>query len=458
MKYTICIFVFFASVANAFAQTETFDLTTYTPPSGWGKETKENVVTYSNVNKNKKTWCQIGIYRSTVSKGSLQPNFESEWQELIVKTYKPTTKPELVPTASENGWDAQGGVAPFTFNGSQSIAMLVTMSGFSRCTSIVILTNTEDYQAETQTFLESVTMKKMDAQQTTEQTTKEQPSSNHVSNSGFAFSTTNFDDGWISTMQEDWVQVVKGAVKVLIHYPSNSADAYNSVVLDGLKNAWNVLVAPRYSSASNFEFKPTGGWESIEFAEADMTEIATGKTVHVVLFKKNYNNGSGKYVEFITPDKQSFEQEFGAYQETMAGAGFEKMENMASYNKFAVGAADLNGTWTNNFSGMIQYVNANTGYDAGADTHSSSETFAFSGSIYHWEISVANGMVGNIKFQNAKSTGNHSLPNNWQIHFSDLEGKPKTYNAFFSCIKGARILWLEDSAYHTGYTAYGKKE
>ena len=120
--------------------------------------------------------------------------------------------------------------------------------------------------------------------------------------------------------------------------------------------------------------------------------------------------------------------------------------------------ADLNGTWTNNFTGMTQYVNAYTGADAGANTHASSEIFNFVGDTYHWELSVASGMVGNIKFQGVKSDGKLTLPNNWQIHFSDLEGKPKTYNAYFSCIKGARILWLEDSAYANGYSGYGKKE
>jgi len=59
--------------------------------------------------------------------------------------------------------------------------------------------------------------------------------------------------------------------------PNKRADTYNSVLLDGLKNAWNILVAPRYSSASNFEFKPIQSWQSIEFAEADMIENATGK-------------------------------------------------------------------------------------------------------------------------------------------------------------------------------------
>ena len=84
------------------------------------------------------------------------------------------------------------------------------------------------------------------------------------------------------------------------------------------------------------------------------------------------------------------------------------------------------------------------------------KVFIFTGNTYHWELTSASGMVGNLKFQGAKSDGRQSLPNNWQIHFSDLEGKPKTYNAFFSCVKGARILWLEDSTYTTGYTGYGK--
>ena len=42
-----------------------------------------------------------------------------------------------------------------------------------------------------------------------------------VSNSGVAFTTTNFDDGWTSTVHEDWVEVTKGNIKVLIHYPKS---------------------------------------------------------------------------------------------------------------------------------------------------------------------------------------------------------------------------------------------
>lgn len=73
------------------------------------------------------------------------------------------------------------------------------------------------------------------------------------------------------------MEVIKGNIKVLIHFPNKQADAYNPVLLDGLKNAWDILVAPRYSSGANFEFKPVSGWQSIEFAEADLVEKGTGK-------------------------------------------------------------------------------------------------------------------------------------------------------------------------------------
>ncbi|MEK7225858.1 MAG: hypothetical protein AAB221_09265, partial [Bacteroidota bacterium] len=163
-----------------------------------------------------------------------------------------------------------------------------------------------------------------------------------------------------------------------------------------------------------------------------------------------YSGGNGRYLEFITSNKYSFEQEFGAYHQTTSG--WEKLEKMANYNRFAVAASDLKGKWTSNFSGLTQYVNAYTGASAGADTHASNESFEFAaGNTYKWSIGVASGFVGNIKFQSAKSNGKFSVPNNWQLYFSDMEGKPKTYNVQFTCIKGARILWIGD-------TGYGKAE
>jgi hypothetical protein len=606
-------------LTDLFAQKETFDIITYTPPAGWKKDVTENIINYIITNKMNNSWCQIGIIKSTISKGNIEKDFESEWQDLVVKNFKPTDAPKLNEVHVTDGWKIKEGVVKFKFNNADALAMLTTISGFDRCASIVVTTNSQDYLKDIDALLTSVEFKKMEASikqpvndiirdsasmigtwgasasdnssyrvnngvmnyilrqytlnangtytfvskaydplmdkillgkengtyqisgdnltiapqksvieswskkngtdnwgqllttqnkvlekvtyrftkhyfsgiqewslvlqadKTTERDgpftgnssfsnawiygtpcsqciiklpdnqqiktdgIKTVPAQQNAGNS-FAFSTTNFDDGWSSTVQEDWVQVTKGTSKVLIHYPNKLADAYNSVVSDGLNNAWNILVAPKYSTANNFELKPVSGWQTIEFAEADAVEKATAKKVHVVLFKMNYNNGSGKYLEFITPDKKSFEQEFGVYHET--SSGWEKMENMANYNKFAVAASDLNGKWTNDFTGMQQYVNAYTGASAGADTHASNEVFEFDAdNTYRWSLSVASGFVGNIKFQSVKSNGKISLPNIWQVSFSDIEGKPRTYNVFFSCIKGARVLWIDDKAY-----------
>jgi hypothetical protein len=379
--------------------------------------------------------------------GDSKANFDAAWETMVKGMVTISTPPEMQAAEDRDGWEILNGYAPFVSEGSKGVVILVTASGYKKMVNLIIFTNTNIYEKNISDFLASVSLKKPNGE-VLATTVKNAPinSPAPTSTNNFGFSTTNFDDGWTSTVQEDWVQVTKGNIKVLVHYPNKNADAYNSVVMDGLRNAWNVLVAPRYSTASNFEFKPITGWQSIEFAEADAVEKKTGKTVHVVLFKMNYSSGAGRYLEFITTNKNAFEQEFGAYHATTSG--WEKMENMANYNKFAVAATDLDGKWTNDFTSAIQYVNAYTGANAGMDTHASVQNFVFGGGkTYHWNIAVASGQVGNIKFQSVKSSGKFSVPNNWQVTFSDIEGKPRTFNAYFSCVKGARILWLDTTAF-----------
>jgi hypothetical protein len=458
MKKIFFLFIVGLSFTDLFAQKQTFDLFAYTPLAWWDKEVTENIISYSKINNLNKSWCRIGIVKSTSSKGDIEADFKSEWQDLIDKNYHPTEAPILNEVYETDGWKVKEGVVKFKFNNADAQAMLTTISGFGRCASIIITLNNQEYLTDIDKFLQSVEFKKMgnDTQPPLSGIGNDNGSKNpretqtaparQTYGKAFTFSTTNFDDGWVATVKDDWVQVTKGATIVFIHYPNKQADAYNSVLMDGLKNAWNVLVAPKYSSGSNFEFKPLSNWEPIEFAEADMVEKSSGRQVHVVLFKKNYNSGGGKYIEFITADKKSFELEFGPYHE--GSSGWEKMENMASYNKFAVAASDLSGKWTNDFSGAIQYVNAYTGADAGMDTHASNENFHFGpGNTYQWDLGVASGAVGNIKFQSVKSNGVFSMVSNWQVKLSDIEGKPRTYDACFSCIKGLRILWLDNKPY-----------
>jgi hypothetical protein len=150
-------------LTNLFAQKENFDIISYSPPAGWKKEVTENIISYTSINNKNKTWCRIGIIKSTISKGNIEADFESEWQDLIVKNYKPTDAPQLNDVHETDGWKIKEGVAKFTFNNTDAMARLTTISGFDRCASIVVTTNSQEYIKDIDALLTSVEFKKQES-------------------------------------------------------------------------------------------------------------------------------------------------------------------------------------------------------------------------------------------------------------------------------------------------------
>ena len=89
----------------------------------------------------------------------------------------------------------------------------------------------------------------------------------------------------------------------------------------------------------------------------------------------------------------------------------------------------------------------------------SSQTFQFgTGNTYQWDFLAVNGLAGNGKLSTAKSSGVFKMLNNWQVYFSKIESGSKTYDAYFTCIKGGRILWMNDAKSPGSgiYTGFGK--
>lgn len=442
-----------------FAQTETFDLATFTPPKGWKKETKENVVSFSHVNNANNTWCQVSIVRSTASKGTIDQDFNSEWQELIVKSYGVKEKPDANEMQEAEGWKIKAGGGKFTFNNADAIALLTTMSGYNRCVSIVATTNSADYLEQIQQFLGTIDLKKPESNSTPVQKPG-QTTTGVTRKDGFTFSTTNFDDGWTSTAQEDWAEVVKGNVRVFLHYPREGtifpADP------EPLTNAaWNILVAPRYQNLRNYRTTYINTYNMVYLASGFATDNSTKKEMYIVFFRQ----GQTGWLEVVTPDKKTFTAQFGFDPDIIRwdseSALMEPLVKMTAYNKFAVGAGDFKGSWTSDFTGITQLYHVYTGQYGGMKVNQSSQTFQFGpGNTYNWRIVAVNGVVGNMDYGQAKSSGKLTVLNNWQIQCSNIEGKPKKYHAYFSCIKGARILWLLDADYPGNgmYTAFGKKD
>lgn len=435
------------------SQKTTFDLVEYAVPGNingksWKEEIAANTATYTAANDKTKSWCRIWIVKSTISKGSIDADFEKEWDELVIKNYHPTDTADLNETVEADGWKIKAGTAKFTFEKKDAIVMLTTASGFGRCVSIVVITNSQDYLSHVQSFLESVQLQKYTNQAGNAQTVPKRGS--------FQFNTSNFDDGWTSTVQEDWVEVKKEKIKVLLHYPKEGT-IFPADPEPLTTAAWNILVAPRYKNLQNYRTTYIITYERPYLGMGYATEISTDKKVFIVLFRR-----AGGWIEFVTPDKNTFIQQFKFDPETVNWDTdsdlINPLANMSTYNRFAVAASDFKGKWTSDFTGVLQMYNVYTGNYAGMNIHQSSIIFDFKeGNTYYWKLLAVNGMVGNMKYDQVESTGTFSVPNNWQLRCSKIEKGPKLYHAFWSCIKGGRILNLldADAKGSGGYTQFG---
>jgi hypothetical protein len=448
MKHYILSAIFFVLFCSAIPaqQPEKFDISTFKVPKGWQKQISTNAVQIGT--DGEKGVCLITLFKAIPAGDNSKANFEASWDTIVKETVKLTAKRETQPSSVENGWTIESGFAPYESDGNKGLVMLTTLSGNQKAVNVMILMNSGAYQKEIEGFFASLDLPKITAaKELTNTTTKQNTAVNApptAKNSGFHFTSTNFDDGWTAIEQEDFVRVTKGNIAVLIHYPNKSADAYNSVLKDGLSNAWNTLVAPRYSNAKNMEIKPIQSWESIAFMEADVTDRASGKNVHVVLFKKHLSKGNGRYLEFITNTKADFEREFGAYHNDEFG--WDKLVNMQNRNKFAITAQDLVGKWSTSDYASLTYYYVNGGGNAGSTATSTADSFTFANSTtYSSDSAQADGVVGNQRFSRQVYKGSFSV-SDWSISMTNrFRGQTEKFQCQFEAVKGGRVLLLTDS-------------
>lgn len=429
-----------------FAQSETFDLATYVPPSGWKKESNQTALSFVATNSATRGWCRITIFKSVGSSGDLTTDFDHEWSELIAKPYAGTVKP-VQDVTTVDGWSAQSGASSFTWEAKQCYALLTSISGYGKTISITVIMNSQEYMKEIERFLSSIDLTKPEVAVLV-QPVSDQPSQVSIpsapvvitaepGNHGISTSTTNFDDGWVAKPYADYVRVTKNKTTVLLHYGIE--------ITEEIRNTGNVegvlfdrIILPRYN-VSNIRKYENGGacYFCIYFYEADAIDKSTGNQVHLG-FRVITNNGVSKCIEIISPSQAVFLQEF---------PNQEKVEALLNYNKFAVTLADLVGTWDETSGSYANMYSTVTGAYAGMSTASSAHKFIFnSDGSYKSEHSGAHGMIGNMQFFSQKYSGKATITN-WDIALPNrFNGKTDVFWAQFEAVRGGRVLHLTDKA------------
>ena len=147
-------------ISNLFCSQEKFDIVTFQPPKNWAKSSTAETLTFSKDDTNG-NFCVMTLYKSIEAGNDAKKNFDISWKSLVQEILK-TSNAIMQPSANDNGWETQIGSAPFNKDGLQGAAILMTSSKNSKMMNILILTNTENFQNEMETFLESVTFMKME--------------------------------------------------------------------------------------------------------------------------------------------------------------------------------------------------------------------------------------------------------------------------------------------------------
>jgi len=158
------LFIWFALIAIflvipqiSYGQKEKLGVVNYTPPAGWNKTEKENVIQFSTVNQKTGEFCSITLYGAAAGTGNPQNDFTKEWNRLVVQNMKAEASP-ATETASEDGWAAVGGGGSVEFQGTKAGAFLTVISGFGKAVSVLGVLNDQACLPQLQTFLTGIKM------------------------------------------------------------------------------------------------------------------------------------------------------------------------------------------------------------------------------------------------------------------------------------------------------------
>lgn len=149
-------FLFFALKASA--QKDKFGIVNYTAPAAYELLKQDNVLTYYKEDKSTGAYCNFFIYNTMPGHGSTSNDFEYAWTNLVQKPFKVAGAANKQPVAVLKGWQFLIGTTKYADNGIATLAMLITFSGENKMQGVCVLSNSDKFKADVESFIASVDM------------------------------------------------------------------------------------------------------------------------------------------------------------------------------------------------------------------------------------------------------------------------------------------------------------
>jgi hypothetical protein len=405
------------------AQTKRYDILSFPVPAIFKlKEQKQRLV-YEMKEGN--SFCQVHLWPAQQGSSDAQANFKTDWDYFAGNQYK-LGEPKEKQTEKQNGWDVVTGVGLAEMDGLKFIVTVSTFTQNDISWCAITQFNDEKYAGEIDKFLASI---KADANKFVRK--NNQTNGNQVSNTvtqtasshGITKATTNFDDGWTSTITNDYVQVTKNGTEVRLYYADTKViESYY----------WDAIVKLAYNTGELFiREKEQYSYGKQDIWEATVTNKQTGKAGYLGM-RLVFNNGSCRPIVVIAPDKNTFYSLFGNDED------FIKMLN---YNKFAVAQKDLIGKWKSFDAASMSYYSIYTGDYGGMSTAATNDEFIFNNNgTYQSEHTGTITFNGKVSHGKSVYKGIFSV-NDWNLKASNREANdPGEFSCQFEAVKGGCML------------------
>lgn len=438
----LSIAIFLVPFVSSTAQTESYDIFTFTQLSGWQRA--QNADNLQFTFQRGSAWCSIGLYSGTNTKGDVNQDFQSDWNDLT-RSY--TINTDVAREQNEvNGWQMILGTAAGFGSGQQINISLITFSCPVRRGTIFLLNNdfTNQLEGDIAAFMSSVSVINAAEAQPISNSQFQPPltgayQSPTMSGGGSGSFPTPEEqivtrsanaDGWLVEATNNYIQYSNPEIKVIQYFYVAPEDPNSNT--DDADLFWRKFLA-NYFSASQYNKFPNDPYEFL-----NKVESASGYAAY-------QPNGQQYYLVWIV----SLNLKCSFLAITSHEAVYQKyfshpndMVALERYNYFTATTSDLQGTWTDSgFSGAMLY-NTYSGNAVGMTYASVSEDWTFSGNNTRYFSSGATGTGAAMNTFTVEEFGTFQLSGN-DLTVQVSKPAPKTHEFWCGFVAGKGGLLLK---------------
>ncbi len=261
---------------------------------------------------------------------------------------------------------------------------------------------------------------------------------------GFEHTTVTFDDGWTSTVLADRVLVERGGVRVHLFYalPYNASD-FSGTGRTARDHYWDSIVAREHAVEQKLYRDAGAMGMPPHYIEGWATDRASGQRRFLAMdlsFEPNFAlvtlvsaPDDGTVFTLFPPDANAFHP------------GIPTISAMQRFNRFPLGARDVDGTWQEGGGGTTSWYDAHTGAYVGATGVATSDVFTFSPDGSYTSVhNGATGRVGGMNTYQQAYRGTFEAAR-WQLVATErFQGATQTFAAHLVAVRGGRLLALDD--------------